>query len=356
MLLNVDLSGAKPGMILAENIFLGGKLLLAKGSIIRTNHINRLKDCGIFQMVVYEEEMRYEEEIFSDNPVEEFYEKACKEIGKIIEQLKTNPKINLAHVFSLTENILDTVYKNKDHILLLTGYKSSPDIYLHNHSQDVCIYSLLAAKAIGLSYDESINLGIGALLHDIGKTKISEQILSKRAKLMVDEFEEVKKHPIYGYYMLQNIPQLDPAISRIVLEHHERCNGSGYPNNLRSEEIGKLSKIVAVADIYDALTSDRVYKKKVLPHEAAEYLLSISTSQLDFEITKVFLQNIAIYPNGCQVLLNTNEIAVVIDSNISMPLRPSLKILTDHQRKPLLNPFKFDLSSNPSVFITHIFS
>ena len=149
---------------------------------------------------------------------------------------------------------------------------------------------------------------------------------------------------------------MNPTVSRIVLEHHERCDGSGYPKHLRNKEIHKLSKIIAIADIYDALTSDRVFKKKILPHEAAEYLLSISKSQLDSEITKIFLKNIAIYPKGCQVLLNTNEVAIVLDSNPKMPLRPRLKILTNNKGNFLQHPREFDMSSVLNVFITHVFS
>ena len=249
---------------------------------------------------------------------------------------------------------MEAVFLSQDSILSLTGIRGEGN-YFYSHALDVCIYSLIAAKVMNLSYEDTVILGIGALLHDIGKVKISEKILNKQGLLNERELKEVKKHSELGYDILIKSPQINYDVIKIVLQHHERCDGSGYPNQLKGEEILMLSKIVAIADIYDALTSDRVYNKKILPHEAAEYLLCISNTLIDSEITKVFIKNISIYPKGCQVLLNTNEVAIVLDSNKNMPLRPLLKIITDKYRNPLLAPHEFDLQKNPRVLITRIF-
>ncbi len=274
------------------------------------------------------------------NKVENFYREMYNNIKRIFKNLKLNENINFPTIISVVEDMLKTVFFNQDHLLLLTGFRTSFNTYDYAHSLDVCIYSLITAKAMGLSQDKCLTLGLGALLHDIGKTKVPDQILLKKGKLTFKEFQEVKKHSAYGFQLLQQQSRrIDPTVCRIVLEHHERCNGSGYPNQLQNKEIHQFSKIVAVADIYDALTSDRIFKKKILPHEAAEYLLSVSSSELDPEITRIFLKNIAIYPKGCQVLLNTNQVAVVQDSYLKMPLRPLVQILTDKKGTPLSKPY-----------------
>lgn len=350
----IHISKLRPGMVLADNVNVNNVLLLAGGSVIKPSYIERFRECGITKVAIYDKEMADQEIIL--NPVESFYKDTYQTIEEIFSGLNKKTTLDIEPIFPVLETILETVFSNQNNLLLLTGYQKQFDSYYFAHSLDVCIYSLITAKAMELSPEENIILGTGALLHDIGKSKVPASILSKKGSLTADEFQKVKKHSAYGYYLLKQNPQIHPDVLRIVLEHHERCDGSGYPYRLQAREIYKLSKIVAVADIYDALTSDRVFRKKILPHEAAELLLSISNSQLDPEITKIFMENIAIYPKGCQVLLNTNEIAVVIDSNRKMPLRPRLKILTTREREPLQEPFELDLRSDLRVFITHIFS
>ncbi len=355
MTTKIDLTDVKPGMVLAENIYLNDRLFLAKGTIMKSSYISRLKTYKIRQIKINEIRTPHRE-IYQTNPVEEFYEKTYVGIKKTFNEIVKNQKINVSHIFPIVESILEAVYINQDSILLLTGYKRVPDSYFHAHSLDVCIYSLIIAKAMGLNYYETVNLGMGAFFHDIGKIKVPQHILNKQEPLSVKEFEEVKKHSFYGFQMLNEFAQIDPVIPIIILEHHERLDGSGYPLKRRESEIHKLSKIVAVADVYDALTSDRVYKKKVLPHEAAEYFLSDAGNQFDSAVINILLKNIAIYPKGCQVLLSTNAIAVVIDSNRAQPLRPIIKIITDKNRNPLSDPVILDLEINFNIKIIQIFS
>lgn len=350
----IRLADIKEGMILADNVSAARKLLLAKGTVIKPTYINLLRKYGVSKVTVCEQEVKYQE--ITDNPIGRFYESVYRDVEKISVNMRDGEKVSAAEVIPIVEEVLEIIFANKENVLLLTGYKTMFDTYHYAHSMDVCIYSLIAAKAMGLSYEDIITLGIGALLHDIGKCKVPEHILNKKGRLTKEEFEMVKKHPTFGLQILGNISQMNSRVARIIMEHHERCDGSGYPRHLKGEEIDQLSKIVAVADIYDALTSDRIYKKKILPHEAAEYLLAISCSELDASITKVFLENIAIYPKGCQVLLSTNEVAVVTNSNKIMPIRPTVKLLTDTDRNPLLAPYEMDLSENLSTFITHIFN
>ena len=349
----LDIGNVVPGMVLYEDVYHEDNLLLPKGTVIKPGYIDKLVSRGVFKVNVCTETSQYDD-LFS-NPVEKFYIKTYDEISKIIDNQKKGIKIDVTQILMLVEKIMEKVYTNKDSILLLTGFRGKCD-YFYAHSLDVCIYSLIAAKALNIDYENAMILGMGALLHDIGKIKISDSVLLKQGSLTTEEFEEAKKHSIYGYRLAAGIPGMKHDVAKIILQHHERCDGSGYPRNAGADEIHFLSKIVAVADIYDALTSDRVYRKKVLPHEAAEYLLCISNSQIDSKIARVFLKDIAIYPKGCQVLLNTNQIGVVTDSNSKMPLRPSLKILTDKDKYPIKIPFEFELQTHPGVFIVHMFN
>lgn len=349
----IEIGNIIPGMILNEDIHDKGYLLLPKGAIIKPGYIEKLASRGIDKVNVCAERSHYKDIIA--NPVERFYAESYEDIANIIDNMKTSVGINSMQVFSVVEKILNKVFSHKNSMLLMTGFRGKCDYY-YAHSLDVCIYSLITAKAIKLDYNNTVILGIGALLHDIGKTRIPDSILLKKDFLTADEFEKVKQHSFYGYKIIMNTPGFSHDVAKIALQHHERCDGSGYPGNIPSEEISFLSKIVAIADIYDALTSDRVYRKKILPHEAAEYLLCISNSLVDSEIARVFLKNVAIYPRGCQILLNTGEIGVVLDSNEQMPLRPLLKVLTDRDKNYLKYHYELEMQSHPDVFITDIFN
>jgi HD-GYP domain len=350
---NISIEDVMPGMILNEDIIISGNLLLPKGAVIKPSYISQLVSRGIRRINVNAEKSQYKDLI--KNPVERFYAEAYEDIGVVTDSIKAGKSVSYAQLYKLVDSIIDKVYAHKNSLLLLTGLRGKCDYY-YAHSLDVCIYSIIAANALRLECDDVINLGLGALLHDIGKTMIPDGIIMKKGILSKEEFNIVKKHSEFGYSIVGEILGNDHSAAMIVLQHHERCDGSGYPFELRSEETYFLSQIVAVADIYDALTSDKVYRKKILPHEAAEYLLCISNSLINSEIADVFLKNIALYPKGCQVLLNTNEIAVVLDSNPGMPLRPKLKIFTNQEKNPLSEPYELDLQSHPGIFIVHMFN
>lgn len=350
---NLEIHKLKPGMILAKDIYDHEKLLLAKGTVFKPYYIDKLKARGITKVSVHVGKGFYDEIL--SNPMQKFYAESYEAVGALIDQLKKGEPVSIIQILPLVQQMMENVFVNGDSMLLLTGFRGEYDYY-YAHSLDVCIYSLITAKALNLDYDEAAILGMGALLHDVGKVKVPDRILFKQGSLTVAEFEEVKKHSRDGYEIVSQIYGLDPKVAEIVLRHHERCDGSGYPDNLKSDALDTLTKLVSIADIYDALTSDRVYNKKILPHEAAEYLICISGSLIDSDLTKIFLQNVAIYPQGCQVLLNTNEVAIVLDSNPAMPLRPLLKIITDKDRNPLLIPVECALQSHPTVLIAQIFN
>lgn len=348
----LDINEIRPGMVLQKDVYFNGNLLLGKGTVIKPSYINQLKVRQIQKVSVFAGEVNLNDIL--PNPVQQFYAKAYQEVTALLDAIKEDKPISPGDVFNLVEQILKTIFSHQNTILQLTGFPGVCDYY-YAHSLDVCIYSLITGKALNLDNNKLLTLGMGALLHDVGKTKIPESILFKPNSLTPREYEIAKEHARHSYEILNQIPIFKRDIAQIALQHHERCDDSGYPQQLKAAEIHPLAKIVAIADIYDALTSDRVYNRKILPHEAAEYLLGISSTQIDRVTTTFFIKNVAIYPPGSQVLLNTNEIAIVTDHNPQMPLRPALKIITDRKRNPLKNPYHCDLQSNPHITIVQLF-
>jgi putative nucleotidyltransferase with HDIG domain len=169
------------------------------------------------------------------------------------------------------------------------------DEYTFTHSINTAFYSMFIAIWMGLNDQQVINATQAGLLHDIGKIYISDEILNKKGPLNEEEYEIIKKHTLYGYFLLNEFGDFNLEVRRAVLFHHERCDSLGYPLNASPDYVGIISKIVAVADVYDAMTSDRVYKKGINPVDAMKFLSTDGMKVLDNEVLNIFLTNIPVY-------------------------------------------------------------
>jgi len=182
---------------------------------------------------------------------------------------------------------------------------------------------MLAGKWLNLDGDSIRTVIKAGLLHDIGKMKIPVEILNKKAQLSEEEFEEIKKHTLYGYNMAKETKRFSEEVCRAVLSHHERMDKSGYPFGIGCEKIDIFSKILAVADVYDAMTSDRVYKKRDTPFRVFEMFKTEGVKNFDPKIVNVFLNNVSVYYVGSKVFLNTGEtgeIAYIPPQSITEPV------------------------------------
>jgi HD-GYP domain-containing protein (c-di-GMP phosphodiesterase class II) len=207
-----------------------------------------------------------------------------------------------------------------------------------------------------MGYDEEKlkELGIGAMLHDVGKTRIPIEILNKPGGLTDEEFEIIKKHTNIGYEILKKSNMLSTYASYIALTHHERYDGKGYPLGLKGNEVHEFARIVSVADVYDAITSDRVYKRRIKINEAVEYLIGMGDHQFDYNIVRNFIEHVTIYPPGTCVLLNTGDKAIVVDINRKYPNRPIVRILADREGQIPKEPVEIDLTTNNTYIISDI--
>lgn len=203
------------------------------------------------------------------------------------------------------------------------------------HSVNVCILALMIGIHLGYSRSKLFHLAMGALLHDIGKTSIPERILNKPGKLSNAEFEIIKQHSIYGYKILNNNPNISHASALIAQQHHERYNGQGYPNALSKDDIHEFAKITGIADMYDAITADRVYRKAHSPHEAFEIISASGDNLFDFYLVEAFLHHLTAYPTGTLVKLNTGEIAIVTENYPGYSRQPKVRMLFSSSGCPL---------------------
>lgn len=202
------------------------------------------------------------------------------------------------------------------------------DEYTFKHSVDVATISMILAKQLGLSQKEIYEIGVAGLLHDIGKTKIPLEILNKPGKLDDSEFAVMKQHSVFGYKMLRDNPEFSTEIPLAVLQHHEKMNGKGYPLGAAKPQITPYAKFLSVADIYDALVTERPYKKAFSQRTAVEIMMSM-TNELDMTALKSFLESMILYPVGTVVELSNGEKAKVVKNNPHYILRPVVVNITN---------------------------
>lgn len=342
----------KPGMRLAKDVHMkDGRLLLLSGFIIKPRYIRKLELFDIPYVYVVEGE----EVPLAQLSEERVYAETFHTIKSVLTNVRDGKDLDIKLVKETVNDIVQKVINNESVFMQLTGIRDI-DNYTFLHSVDVCIYSVITGKNLGLNHEELTELGIGAILHDIGKCKTPNEILMKPGRLDEEEFHVMKLHTIHGFEIISNTPNLTKRIANIACQHHEKWDGTGYPLGLSNYQIDKFSRIVTAADIYDALTADRVYRKRDLPHEAAEYIMGNSSILLDPEVTQVFLRNIAVYPEGCIVLLNNGEIGSVIETNKNMSVRPKVMVIARKEGPPVIEPYLVDLMSDLDVFIIDILS
>ncbi|MES1938856.1 metal-dependent phosphohydrolase [Salinisphaera sp. T5B8] len=272
-------------------------------------------------------------------------------IRTIHEEISENRRPDTAAVSEVVEQMMDSVSRHPDALVWFSNLKSR-DEYTAIHSLNVCMQAVSLATFVGNDERAIKEMGIGALLHDVGKIKIPLAILNKPGKLTDAEYDEIKKHPQYGVEILEKASGLTPASLDIVRDHHERLNGRGYPAGLRGSEISYYTQIVAIADVYDAMTSDRVYQKGRTPAEALKLMASFEGDFND-ELLRQFTDYHGEYPIGTLVELNTGEVGFVIPSP-ERQKKPTVLLVLDFKKRRYFPQRVRDLMRFPKFFVNRM--
>jgi HD-GYP domain-containing protein (c-di-GMP phosphodiesterase class II) len=279
------------------------------------------------------------------------YTKALVELKNIITCIEKN----LPFTDSVTSvpDLSALIAADNDELVSLAD-RATPDVYLCSHAANDCIYTLLIGRTMGLDGTRLDILGYCALLHDLGMLKYLPLAL-KNGKLSSAEFEQIKKHPLFGKEIVRLMPGLPENVKEIlpeVIEQvHERADGYGYPSGKTLDDIHLYARIIAVADVYEALTHPRSYRERYLPHDALKIMVNTADNAFDTSILKAFLEQISLYPPGSYVRLNTEEIGRVTGTNSGMPTRPRVKIVLDAHLQRISELRVVDLNKMPMLFI-----
>ena len=336
----------KPGMILEQTIAdRADRVLIARGTVLDEYHIDSMKKMGVtgvyIRTGVIEEKHEENEPVITAQVQQQIDKVKIEDRARVhlSESVKKRVAEGVQYLYrdtestgfvdmtrSITDDLMKAIEDNEAIAVDISALKVS-DEYTFKHSVDVATMSMIVSRQYGLPDEQIYEIGISGLLHDIGKSKIPNEILNKAGKLTDEEFALIKQHSLLGYQILKDKPELSNAIKLGVLQHHEKINGSGYPMGATEDKIHIFAKIIAVADIYDALVTERPYKKAFTPRDAVEMIMAM-TGELDLKVMQSFLESVILYPVGTNVDLSNGEKAKVVANNPKYVLRPTVVGLT----------------------------
>ena len=264
-------------------------------------------------------------------------------MGQHIELEQVNPVIN-----KLSQSIL----RNQNALLGLSRIRSM-DVYTFEHSVSFSVLMMAFAKSMGLSEKIICEVGIGGLLHDIGKTLTPDEILNKPGKLTDEEFVIMKEHVVHSRKILEKTKGLSQVSMDIAAQHHEKYDGNGYPLGLKGDEISRYGQMSAIVDVYDALTADRCYHKGKEPSEVLKLLVKWSGAHFNPSLVREFIQSVGIYPAGSLVMLSNQHLAKVIDINENM-LKPVVEVFLNAKTRSYIPRKLLDLSKFEAIKILKV--
>lgn len=299
-----------------------GAVLVPKDAALTKGFIEKLSSHEVFGVFIQEDTTL--DDLRNESFTKE-YSKVEKSLDNIFLKAKNEGQIDTDEIVEEIQGFVNEVALERD-ILTQMRMLRQKDDYTFNHSLGVSILAITLGKWLNYSKEKLLDLAITGLFHDIGKLRIPDAIVKKPGKLSLEECNLMKQHSYYGYEMLLKTGKFNDNILQGVLYHHEKVDGSGYPNGLLSEEIPEYAKIIAVCDIYHALTSDRVYKDKDSPLRTADYLRQESFKSLDPYITQVFLNNISKFYVGNKVLISDGTTGIIVYIHPQNETKPIVKI------------------------------
>lgn len=342
-------------------------ILLKKGVVLNDALIKRVEENNILSVYIDDE---YSDQEINDIIKPEVRQKtvlAIKETFENIERFNLRAKNSdlslnkrlmvtgmekyMDNLKNMSKYIVDEMSSNRNIMINLVDIKNI-DTYTYQHSLNTAILSLILGIELKLRKDDLFPLFFGALMHDIGKAFLPSSVVNKRGSYSEEEIKKIREHTELGYDYLKEHYGINSASKVVALQHHERYDGTGYPKGMSGDHIHRFSRIVAIADCYDAMTSDTPNSVALPPNEAIEYIMGAAGTHFDFHMAQVFARKVIPYPEGTLVNLSNKEVAVVDLVNPNYPLRPRVKVLK--QGVKLDNLDTIDLMTETAITIIGI--
>ena len=346
----ISVDSVKGNEVLAKDILNESSSILMKaGTVMKKEYIKRLKELNI-DFIYVEDDIA--QGVNLTQSLELQIKEQCQEtVREILTKYTYHTEKELEEIITVADEIIYDIMQEPEVIYNLSSIRSKSES-TYSHSLNVCALAVILALKMKLSIKKTREIAIGCLLHDIGFTYITMDYGDLILEECSDRIQkEIKKHVIYGYSAVEKLKWLTSASKDIILSHHERLDGSGYPFRLTEKKIKTGSKIAAVCDEFDS----RVYgnlMKKMKVHDAIDYIVSQAGIKFDLEVVRAFVASVAAYPIGALVITNQNEIGIVLRQNPKCPTRPVIRIIQDARGNRLTEWIERDLTKELTLFIT----
>jgi HD-GYP domain-containing protein (c-di-GMP phosphodiesterase class II) len=350
----VAVENASMGMILARAIYDGsGNLILDAGTVLDAIHLPVLPRLEVKEIIV--QDSRVDDVIIVPLISEETEAHAVRLLHQLVDsnrgKLAEHIKIDIQSTDRVVKEIIQDFYSVFMGEINVEGCSSLGN-YEYIHPVKVTGLAILIGKRANLSKTDLCNLGISSLLQNIGYIQVPQGILSNLDPDEQSKSMEFQKHVEYGTKILRTQKDLDAKIAQAVYHHHERWDGSGYPQKIKGDQISLFSRIIAIASTYHSLVSKHRNQPAYTPPEAAEYISAYSDELFDPELVRLFLRNVPFYPKGISVRLNNVEIGIVTDSNIGYIGRTKVRICFSKDNVELQRPYDLDMSKPENQNLT----
>lgn len=347
-MLRLSVKNLKQGMIIAQSIYnRHGACYLVKGQPITDEYIRQLEKIGIPTVSVTSADPNFKLMPPEDIVQEKTRINAIERVYDTFQSVEERGQLDIDAMQGISEDIIFDIIDRKENLVQLTDIRLH-DTYTFAHSVNVAILSAMLGMLCHYPKKELLLLTLGALLHDLGKINVPAAILTKTTGLSDEEFALIKRHPLDGAERIKEMEWKLPSpavLAAIASEHHEHIDGHGYPRGLRDEQIHRYAKIVAIADVYDALTSERPYKKAYTPNVAYNIMTNVNQGQFDRELLKLFFNNVSLYPMGT-VVKTIYGYAIVKACSFGKTETPTVVLFADKDAKVLREPYTMDLSQD----------
>jgi len=339
----ISIKDCELGQIIGQKVVSKyGATVVVENTTINSYIKNKLTAFEVDYIWIYgvgiDESVKYKDIAFKQ--LKERYNKNVLAVKEILNDLSKGKNVSIEKI-NLVSNSLYEPIDSEYYVVRCLSELKSVDDYTFIHSINVSMYAMLLGKWLLLPQSKIVDLIHAGLLHDVGKTKISNLILNKKGKLEIGDFQQIKKHPIYSFEIIKSIEGVSAESKDAVLKHHEREDKSGYPSGVGGSEMSICSKVIAITNFYDSITSERAYRKRVNPFEAFEIIQGQAMTKFDIHIVNTFLSNIATCYIGSKILLSNGQTGEIVYVPPQVITKPIISINSEY----------FDLSKDNKVKI-----
>ncbi|WP_234123098.1 HD-GYP domain-containing protein [Clostridium hydrogenum] len=341
----------KTEVIIGKSIYNNaGKLLIKSGTKTSKENIAFLKKNMVFIVYVEDEKL---EDVKIDDELDEIKSNTLEKMPEIFNNLCSGDRESAREALENMNNLVDYISSEGDVNINLYELKTY-DQYTYIHCIDTGIMACFLGKRMGYNKEKLKKLAISALLHDVGKTKIPNELINKAGKLTDEEFKILRFHPGYGKEILDQLGGLEEDVVNGVYQHHEKYDGTGYPAGLKKDDISEFARIISVCDVFTAVSANRAYRKRFDPNEAYELILSGSGTMFDPSIVERFRRTFFVYPLGACVKLSNGIEGYVVKQNENFPDRPIVRVTYDIKADKPISPYEIDLVEKYNIVISGV--